>query len=218
MVPDALIVIDAEHDIKWSAELGCSMLFLFKIFKVWSFPFLLSHPLTPFIYFSNCTLMDKLRSCVHSSCSNLKTNVAKLEWTERSYLTLAGLFAPVRQPKYLPVIVDDTPGFSGLNGFDGEARLCSKHRDGIAKLRAVNWTVSLGHHRLNSVSYNTTTLICKRPQQDRGVAGNCNRKQCVNCPTLTLARSLQWKCGLCESASWKQSKVSRIHNPRRNKY
>jgi len=40
-------------------------------------------------------------------------------------LTLGGLFAPVRQPKYLPVIVDDTPGFNALNGFDGEAGLCS---------------------------------------------------------------------------------------------
>lgn len=42
-----------------------------------------------------------------------------------SRLTLGGLFAPVRQPKYLPVIVDDTPGFNALNGFDGEAGLCS---------------------------------------------------------------------------------------------
>lgn len=74
-------------------------------------------------------------------------------------MTLAGLFPPARQPKYLPVIVDDTPGFNALNGFDGEAGLCRDHSDGIAKLRAVNWTISLGHRRLNSVSYNTTALI-----------------------------------------------------------
>jgi len=40
-------------------------------------------------------------------------------------LTLDGLFAPVRQTKYLPVIVDDTPGFNATNGFDGEVGLCS---------------------------------------------------------------------------------------------
>lgn len=57
---------------------------------------------------------------------------------------MGGLFAPVGQPKYLPVIVDDAPGFNALNGFDGEAGLCSTGGDGIAKLRAVNWVVYLG--------------------------------------------------------------------------
>ena len=68
------------------------------------------------------------------------------------------------------------------------------HRgDGIAKLRAVNWAISLGHCGLNSVSYNTTALICKRLEQDRRVAGNCNGKQCVNCLSLTLTRSVRWE-------------------------
>lgn len=65
-----------------------------------------------------------------------------------------------------------------------------QHRgDGIAKLRAVNWAIYLGHCWLNSVSYNTTALICKRLEQDGRVAGNCNGKQCVNCWSLTLTRS-----------------------------
>lgn len=64
-----------------------------------------------------------------------------------------------------------------------------QHRgDGIAKLRAVNWAISLGHCGLNSVSYNTTTLICKRLEQDRRVAGNCNGKQCVNVPEFNLGK------------------------------
>lgn len=61
---------------------------------------------------------------VHCFCWDLKTKAAKPEWTNAAHLTLGGLFAPVRQPKYLPVIVDDTPGFNALNGFDGEAGLC----------------------------------------------------------------------------------------------
>lgn len=100
------------------------------------------------------------------------TNVAKLEWTNAGHLTLGGLFAPVRQPKYLPVIVDDTLGFIALNGFDGEAGLCGGRGDGIAKLRGENWAIYLGHCRLNSVSYNTTALICKRSkmEESQGIA------------------------------------------------
>lgn len=104
--------------------------------------------------------------CVHRYRSHLNTNVAKLEWTNAGHLTLGGLFAPVRQPKYLPVIVDDTPGFIALNGFDGEAGLCGGRGDGIAKLRGENWAIYLGHCRLNSVSYNTTALICKRSKME----------------------------------------------------
>lgn len=105
-------------------------------------------------------------------CSHGNTNVAKLEWTNAGHLTLGGLFAPVRQPKYLPVIVDDTLGFIALNGFDGEAGLCGGRGDGIAKLRGENWAIYLGHCRLNSVSYNTTALICKRSkmEESRGIA------------------------------------------------
>lgn len=98
--------------------------------------------------------------------SDPNTNVAKPEWTDAGHLTLGGLFAPVRQPKYLPVIVDDTPGFIALNGFDGEAGLCGGRGDGIAKLRGENWAIYLGHCRLNSVSYNTTALICKRSKME----------------------------------------------------
>ena len=49
--------------------------------------------------------------------------------------------------------------------------------DGIAKLRAVNWAISLRHCGFNSVSYKTTALICKRLEPNGRVAGNFNGKQ-----------------------------------------
>lgn len=39
----------------------------------------------------------------------------------RRHLTLNGLFALVKQAKYLPAMVDDTLELNTLNGFDGEA-------------------------------------------------------------------------------------------------
>lgn len=70
--------------------------------------------------------------------------------------------------------------------------------DGIAKLSAVNWAVSLGHCGFNSVSYNTTPLICKRLEQDGRVAGNSQWNN--NCPGLTLTGGLFSGSGVWESA------------------
>lgn len=60
--------------------------------------------------------------------------------------------------------------------------------DGIAKLRAVNWAISLEHCGFNSVSYNTTALICKTEARQRS------------------SRELQWKT-MCQLPEFNLDKV-----------